>query len=309
MTINLQSIHFFKRLSGLLLLLIMGTTLGAQNTDSETIKVAQKTIEKTLPFAEGNKVYLMGQRANIRVSSWEKQEVKVVLTLKAKNANKDQAAKDLETFTYSFGIEDKKINIENTIPEEKSSSNLIAEYRITIPTYCPIDIQNHFGDMDIDKLASSVDVNSEYGTVRLTNIKGNVNVVSYFGDIEAQYISGNVNINSRRSDIKMANLTGVYDIKAEYALININAHPSLISMNIDAKKSDIFFDSPKREAFSYNLETNNGKIKVPDFMKFDFNILDRRTEAFSSGVSNSSPINIKTTFGKITIGSNAQMGY
>lgn len=309
MNITLHLSSIFKTCSGLLLFLFLGLTLGAQTTDSEKIHVAQKTIEKTMSFEEGQKVYLSGMRANIRVSSWEKQEVKVVLTLKAKNADAAQAAKDLESFTYSFGMEDQQIQIENGIPEEKSSSNLIAEYRITIPTYCPIDIKNHFGDMDIDKLASSVDVNSEFGTVRLTNIKGNVNVISYFGDIEAQYISGNVKISSRRSDIKMANLTGVYDIKAEYALININAHPSLISMNIDAKKSDVFFDSPKREAFSYNLETDNGKIKVPDFMKFDFNILERRTEAFSSGVSNSSPINIKTTFGKITIGSNAQMGY
>ncbi len=286
------------------LLVLLGLVFFLPLMGQKKLQVASKTINRNIVYKEGDRLNIDAHKAKIFVDTWEKDEVRIRLRITSKHPEKQTASRDLEKMQIEIEKESGEIYIKNFLDTEKAKSSLHAVYQVTVPVYCPLNLKNDYGNANIDKLHSNLDVEGEFCPVQLSNVKGEVNITSYYGDIEAKYISGSVNIDSRRSNIDMAHLTGVYNIQATYAIVKINAHPSLVSLDINADKSDVYFDTPKLDAFTFSLLAEHGAIKVPKELEFALkkNKDYLKQAVLNKGMANGASINISTTFGKIHIG-------
>lgn len=258
---------YLKAGVSLLLLLSLSTSWGQQTV----LQVVTKKVEKSFAYKTGYEVNIEGEKADVSIQTWDKNEIKVELELIAKHKDQSVAIKDIEALRYLAQRVKNKIYLRNYVSTEedapKPAAALSARYLITLPEDCPVYLKNHFGEANISNLTNSLRVNSEFSSIGLENIQGTVDLQSRFGDIIGDFIDGQVSINSRRSDILLTNISGSYDITSHYGVIKIFAEDQLLKLNLDATHSDVYFFNPNPAFYSYNLEANQGSINVPDDLK------------------------------------------
>ncbi len=287
---------------------IAASLLAINSAGQTALQVVTKTIEKTFPYKNGVEVNIEGEKAEIQVETWNKNEVKVLLELVAKHPTRTTAEKDLDRMSYSTEQHGNKIYFRNYTENPKNSkkpeSDLKAIYTITLPADCPVYLKNHFGLANVANLRKALRINSEFSKIKLENLKGQIGIDTRFGDLEGKNIEGNVTINSRRSDLTLHDIKGTWNINAQYGVLKFftNPSPELLTMNIEAEKSDVYFFDPKPSAYGYTLTAHYGNITVPSDLKFNYleNSSQLKKAIFSSRLG-SSNISVKISFGDITI--------
>jgi hypothetical protein len=281
----------------------------AGSAGSQTmLQVVTKTIEKTIPYKNGHEVNIEGEKAEIGVLTWEKNEVRVLLELVAKNESRKVAEEDLDRMNYSTEQHGNMIYFRNYIEKSKDgklpSSDLKAIYTITLPADCPVYLKNNFGLTYVSDLSNALRINSEFSKINLENLRGKIGISSRFGDIIGQRIDGEVTMTTRRSDITLHEISGNWNINAEYGILKFftNPSPELLSLNINAAKSDVYFFDPEPKSYGYSLTAHYGTITVPRDLKFNYlENSDMLKKAIFSSKIGKSNISIKISFGDIVI--------
>lgn len=258
---------YLKTGISILLLLAFSNSWGQQ----AVLQVVTKKIEKSFAYKQGYEVNIEGEKADVSIQTWDKNEIRIELELIAKHKDQAVAIKDIEALKYLAQRVKNKVYLRNYVSTEKDapkpSAALSARYVITLPEDCPVYLKNHFGEANISNLTNSLRVNSEFSSIGLENIQGTVDLQSRFGDIIGDLIDGQVKINSRRSDILLTNISGSYDITSHYGVIRIFAEDQLLKLNLNATHSDVYFYNPNPSFYSYNLAANQGNINVPEDLK------------------------------------------
>ncbi len=286
-----------------LLLLVVGCLHG-----QTTLQVVTKVMENTFPYKNGTEVNIEGEKAEIRVETWNRSEVKVLVELISKNTDKKTAQEDLDRMVYSTEQAGKNLYFRNYVSSPKGSkkatSDLKAIYTITLPADCPVYLKNSYGLSQISNLSKALRINSQFSKINMENVSGQIGIDTRFGDIEGHDIDGNVTINSRRSDITLHDIKGTWNINSQYGVMKFftNPSPELLTMNIIAEKSDVYFFDPKPNYYGYTLTAHYGSITVPNDLKFNYlqNTNELKKAIFSSNIGKSN-ISIKISFGDIVI--------
>lgn len=285
-------------------LLLLAFSAQAQTT----LQVVTKVMENTFPYKNGTEVNIEGEKAEIKVETWNRTEVKVLIELIAKNTDKKAAQADLDLMVYSTEQAGNKLYFRNYLNTGKGSkkptSDLKAIYTITLPSDCPVYLKNNYGLTQVSNLTKSLRLNSQFSKINLDNISGLVGIDTRFGDIEGTDIDGNVTINARRSDLTLHNIKGTWNINSQYGVMKFftNPSPDLLTMNITADKSDVYFFDPKPNYYGYTLTAHYGNITAPNDLKLNYiqNTSDLKKAIFSSKIGKSN-INVKISFGDIII--------
>ncbi|HFA47570.1 MAG TPA: hypothetical protein ENJ95_00975 [Bacteroidetes bacterium] len=294
--------NFIQKTINLMAFLLVGTVAISQTS----LQVVTKTIEKTMPYKNGYEVNIEGEKAEIKVETWDKNEVRVLTEIIAKHPDREIAERDLDLMEYSAEQHGNDIYFRNYISKngKKPESELKAIYTITLPADCPVYLKNNFGLTNVSNLTNSLRIHSEFSQILLENLRGNIGINSRFGDITGRKIDGNVSMTTRRSDITLHEIKGTWNITAQYGVMKFftNASPDLLSMNINAEKSDVYFFDPDPKYYGYSLTAHYGNISVPNDLKFNYleNSNQLKKAIFSSQMGQSN-INVKISFGDITI--------
>lgn len=285
-------------------LMLLAISLQGQTT----LQVVTKVMENTFPYKNGTEVNIEGEKAEIKVETWNRSEVKVLVELISKHTDRKTAQADLDQMVYSTEQAGNKLYFRNYVSSgkgaKKPTSDLKAIYTITLPADCPVYLKNNYGLTQISNLTKSLRVNSQFSRLNMENLSGQIGIDTRFGDIEGKDIDGNVTINSRRSDITLHDIKGTWNINSQYGVMKFftNPSPELLTMNITAEKSDVYFFDPKPNYYGYTLTAHYGNITVPNDLKFNYlqNTSELKKAIFSSKIGKSN-ISIKISFGDIVI--------
>lgn len=270
------------------------------------LEVVTKTIEETMPYKNGYEVNIEGEKAEIKVTTWEQNEVKVLIELIAKHPDRKVAEADLDLMSYSTEQHGNNIYYRNYVNKKirKPQADLKAIYTITLPADCPVYMKNTFGLAQVSNLQNRLTINSEFSNIDLENLSGEIGLQTRFGDIEGRNIDGVVTVNSRRSDITLHDIRGKWNIHSQYGILKFFTNPTdeLLTMNIEAEKSDVYFFDPVPSQSGYTLTAHYGNISVPQDLKFNFleNSNQLKKAIFQSNIGKSN-ISVKISFGDITI--------
>ncbi len=291
-----------KRINLLIFLLLV---LGG--TAQVPVQVITKTIEKSFTYRDGYEVNIEGDKAEVWIETWEKNEIHLVLEIIAKHPEKEVAEADLKKMKYFTQKVSKRIYLRNFVSTdddvEKPASLLKVKYTIKLPERCPVYLKNNFGQANVSNLQNRLRVNSEFSQLALFNLKGIIDLKTRFGDVQGKMIEGDVDIVSRRSDILLENIKGRFSIQAEYGSIRLFSASELIELNIDAKQSDVYFNTPNLESFAYNLSAQHGNIFLPDNLKFkeSENTIGLKKASYRPEEEYFANITIAITFGNLTL--------
>ncbi len=205
----------FRLVGCLLAIFLFAHTAYGQTIE---LQVVTKTINEIVDYESGNQVVIEGEKAEVEVVTWSKNQVAVEMELIAKHPDRATAETDLEDMKYEIVRKGNQILIRNFIDkkEGKKTANLKAHYVVSVPSDCPVVLSNYFGKTNIKNLGNGLNINSEFCQIGLSNIKGEIGIKTRFGDLEGEEISGDVNIEARRSNVTLSNLGGKFDITVRY---------------------------------------------------------------------------------------------
>ncbi|MFT4760129.1 MAG: hypothetical protein ACI9XO_000934 [Paraglaciecola sp.] len=273
-----------------------------------TLQVVSKKIEKSWPYVDGSEVNIEGEKAKIKVETWESNEVKIVVEIISKHPDKKTAERDVKAMIFKDEQHSNNIYFRNYVNKDlKPESDLSVTYTVTLPADCPVYLKNNFGLTYVSDLTNALTIVSEFSKIFLNNLKGNIGVTTRFGDVDGEFIDGNVKINSRRSDVTLREIKGNWDINSKYGVIKLFTVPypsaGLLSLNIDAEKADVYFFDPQPDKYGFNLRAKYGDITVPHDLKLNYieNTEEMKTAIFSSKMGDANSISIKISFGDIII--------
>ncbi|HMR43754.1 MAG TPA: DUF4097 family beta strand repeat-containing protein [Saprospiraceae bacterium] len=286
----------------LIVLLILGFVQTAAG-QGLNVQVVSKKVEKTFSYQPGLEVHIEGEKAEITVETWKKNEIKVTLELISKHPQKKTAESDLEFINYIMEKNGARVLLRNFINAgSKPKSELKAKYLVVVPENCPVEMTNYFGKTHLSDLNGGLTVNSQFSPVTMQNLRGNVNVNSKFGDIFGERINGRVKIESQRSDVTLKEIAGAFNISSKYGVVKIFADKSLVDLDIDAQKSDVYLFNSEPSKFGYELVAHFGKITSPEDLKLNFieNTDKFRHAVFQPGNTQAS-VSVRITYGDIVI--------
>ncbi|RME10076.1 MAG: hypothetical protein D6816_03715, partial [Bacteroidetes bacterium] len=141
--------------------LVFGAVAGYSQT---MLQVVTKTIEKTFPYKNGYELNIEGEKAEIVVRTWDRNEVKVLLEIVAKHPDREVAKADIDKMSYSTEQHGNMIYFRNYLEKKnagaKPASEVKAVYTITLPADCPVYLKNNFGLTQVSDLNRELTINS-----------------------------------------------------------------------------------------------------------------------------------------------------
>lgn len=242
----------------------------------DNLILISKTVEKSFPYQAGDELNIEGEKADVQVESWEKDQISVQIIFTAQHPDKKMAQRDLEWIQYQVEKIQEKIYLRNYLKvptgQDKPKSTLKARFIIKVPSDCPVYLKSQFGMVRIRDLANQVRLNSTFTNIGLENIQGSIDVTSRFGDLDGKFIDGTMFVNARRTDISLRELKGSYDLKTSYGTLNIFADPNVADLKLTADNTKIHLVSTDPSRFAFNIEAKGSDLSLPDQM--NFNVLE-----------------------------------
>ncbi len=290
----------------LCLLLVWALAIGA--SAQNTVQVISKKIEKDFSYRNGYEVNVEGERAEVIVESWEKNDINVLIEIYVKHPDKATAERDMEAVHYLADRVKNKIYLRNYLSVKEGTpkpvSIIYVKYTIRVPRECPVYLKNYFGTVNVNNLFSRLKINSEFSKIGLENIQGFMDVKTRFGDLSGQNLDGDMFVDARRSDVLLQDLKGRYDLKAMYGTIEIFAGKDIVDLNIDADKAKVILHTPNPALFGYAINVSQGDIQFPKGMNFNFleNTAELKKIQFKPNQEFYATFTIAVSFGDIFIG-------
>ena len=292
----------------LLILLVLCGTAPFLTGQGAVREVVTKTIQDTYAYTSGSELAVEGEKAEIYVETWSKQEISVKVVLTARHPQLERAKRELESLEFITEVAGKKIFLKNRLADAdlNPESELTVEYYIILPEECPVYLKSHFGGATISNLRNRLRINGEFSAINIDNVQGLLDIRTRFGDIVGEKIDGNVVINARRSDIDLLDVGGTFTINAQYGDLKLSPNLNMRDLRVNADKSNVTIYEPAggEDGLAYELSSNNGELRVPDNRSLIE--LDRTNEWRRIQIGPASErvgtITASVTFGNLTLG-------
>jgi hypothetical protein len=307
---------FLKRYSTLLLITCLIPTARIFAGDPDVKKT--KTYTKSYTVSSSDKISFENQFGELQLNTWDKNEVKVTVTITAEASSDEKAQAILDHISIEDGKNNNGVYFETKFDKKKDpkwgkgeKQRFQIDYVVYLPTRNPLTASNQFGAMSIGDYSGEVSLESKFGSLtagKLANVKkvqiefgkgtiGSINngsLVIKFSKAAIDNLDGNINAVFEHCDIaklRVDNNTRVLTVKNSFSNLYLDLQNN-ISANFDI--STHFGDLNNKTNFEIKEEGEDEDSRGPRFDK-------KYTGKSGSG---STAMKIKSEFGKITIGHN-----
>jgi hypothetical protein len=286
-----------------------------------------KSYSKTYPLGGGDNVNLNNQFGELKVTTWNKNEIKVDVTIIAK-ANTEDAA---QTILDNIYIEDSKsgntVSFRTRMHNEKGNWNkgnkkdyketsMSINYVVYMPATTVLNATNSFGAMIIPDMKSAVTLNSKFGSLTAGSLAQVRDINVEFGEAWIDAMNGGkVTIKFSKGSIK--NLTGNIEARFEFCdKIRLNVDNNVKDINIKSSYSNLYLNTPTNLSSAVTVKTSFG-----DFTNksgFDIKEQGKNDDKYGpkfdklyigNAGSGGNKMNIKADFGDVIIGHNLEVDF
>jgi len=302
------------------LLLLTTAQLFAQEGDKKKERkryenFKERNISKTYT-ASGNTLNIDNRFGNVKITTWDKNEIKVDIHLETSSTDKEFTEKSFERMDVEESKDGNNINLKTVLNKggEKNvgcnncSNTIVVDYDIRIPANNTLKIQNSFGDVTIPDYTGPVSLTVKYGELIAGKLSRPEKIAVDFGKADLKSI-GNIDLEFKYSKVTISSLTGNCKLKFSFCgYSKVNLDNGLTSLTVNDSYSSVHLVPPAKLAASYTINTSYGSfvdktdigISRADTPSKYGSDLNRRFEGKSG--AGTVKIDIKSSFGKIMIG-------
>jgi len=309
----------FKNILPILLLLVSAQLIAQEGDKKKERKryenFKERNISKTYT-ASGNTLNIENRFGNVKVTTWDKNEIKVDIHLETSSTDKEFTEKSFERMDVVETRDGNNINLKTILNKggEKNtgcnncSNTIVVDYDIHIPANNSLKIQNSFGDVTLPDYNGPVSLTVKYGGLTAGKLSRPEKIAVDFGKADLKNL-GNVDLEFKYSKVNISNLTGNCKLKFSFCgYSKVSLDNGLTSLTINDSYSSVHIVPPAKFAASYTINTSYGSfvdktdigINRTDTPSRYGSDLNRRFEGKSG--AGTVKVDIKSSFGKIMIG-------
>lgn len=273
----------------------------------------ERTISKTYAAA-GNSLVIENSFGDVKVTTWDKNEISVNIHIEASSTDKEYADKTFNRIDVQDKQEGKEISFKTTFGNDSErgckncSSTMSIDYDIHLPASNTLSIKNSFGDITLPDYNGNVSLASEYGSLTTGKILHCNKLKVGFGKADIKDIN-NIDAKFEYSKINIGNLAGSNVLKIDFCSYSkIILDNNLSSLNLNNSYSSVHLQPAASFSASYDVSTSygsfinktNSDIKRTDTPGRYGPDMDKHYEGKSG--SGSAKITIKSSFGTVMVG-------
>jgi hypothetical protein len=259
-----------------MLFLLCSLTTLAQHYDSDKKKYEfekKKTYEKSYPLTASDKVKISNQFGSVKLSTWDKSEIKVTIEMIATAKSESRAANILENLSVSDKKSGNVVSFKTSIDDDRDNYNgsqtMEINYTIFMPTNNSLELKNEFGATTISDFEGNADLTSKFGSLT-TGKLGNVEeILVEFGKAKIESIT-NGTATFKFSKAEVNHLKGSNTIKFEFCdKSKVAMDNDATSVTINESYSKLYIVPSANFSASYNVRTSFGSFKNRTGNKFN----------------------------------------
>ncbi|HEY3166596.1 MAG TPA: hypothetical protein VGK57_05165 [Candidatus Binatia bacterium] len=165
-------------------LVSIATVAGAHAVFAAT--EVREEFHQTYPLDKQGKVQLENVNGNVRIGTWDREEIKVEAIKRARKQEHLDEVK-IEVDAKADGI-----RIKTKLPDSKAKRNknnsTSVDYTLTVPQHSRLDrISTVNGGIEIEKVNGDVEARSVNGSLTATGLVGNVELSTVNGSVKASF--------------------------------------------------------------------------------------------------------------------------
>jgi hypothetical protein len=301
-------------------MLLLITFQSRANDDPKIEK--RKAYSKSYAVSSSDRILVDNQFGEVKISGWDKNEVKVDVTIIAKSATNEGAQEILDRISIednkNAGSVSFKTNMKNEAKNKNEKKNNKEEqmeinYMVYMPSSNPLTLSNQFGATIVPDMKGQVDISSKFGTLtagRLGNVK-TVNVE--FGTATVESISnGTLIVKFSRAIINK--LDGNVDAVFEHSSgIKLGVENSTKELRVTSAFSTVYLDINKDLGATFDINTSFGGLSnKTNFPIQEGSKSESKKPSFNQSYSGrsgngSTSMKISSSFSQITLGHDLPM--
>jgi hypothetical protein len=270
-----------------------GWTLGAPQDAVEKVK----KLTKTYPIDANDQLLVTTSYGKITVNTWDKNEIKVDVEIKAYAASDDDAQKlldgvsidnskqgNLVKFITNFGTTNRsnswlstsfwrggdnkqKIDVYYTVyMPSKNTLNLKTNYtNIILPDFNgAVGINMNYGDLNAGKLDGLINkISSNYAKMEIEYIN-NAEVFCSYGDLDINKAK-NLKVSCNYTHVNISSLSEDNSVKMNYGDFQLNSlDKNFKTLNLTSNYLQSKFNFAGSPNFNFDISTSNSSFKYDD---------------------------------------------
>lgn len=294
------------------LFLIPTLVLGSTNPNWIGAHTKEKTIKKEFTVNSGATLKVNNSYGNINVYTYSGNKILIEVTIKTNSSDEEKAQKKLDNISVDFSSSGDFVSAETVFDREKSRSwwnwgsnnnvNMEINYVIKLPITNNVDLNNDYGNINLEKLEGRATINCDYGKITTKELMADGNSISfdYTNNSYFEYIKSG-KINADYSDFTVA--------KAKQLSITADYTKSVIKFAEDVTYS---CDYGSFTAENVNNLSGNGDyltLVLGDVYKNVDIRADYGSIKIGRMTSNAGSISIQSNYTGITIGYDAAYNF
>ncbi|MFI5131399.1 MAG: hypothetical protein ACHQFX_15465 [Chitinophagales bacterium] len=281
-----------------------------------------KSYTKSYNLSSSDRVSLSNQFGEMKLTTWDKNEVKVDITIIGKSDDEPRAQEILDrisitdskdgstvSFKTKFADNDKdKKDKDKDHKKEHNNEGMEVNYAVYLPATAALDAQNQFGKMIIPDYRGEAEIECKFGSLTAGKISNAKEVTVEFGEATIAHINGG-KLNIKFSEGTVNKLSGDVKTDLSFSQVKLVIDNDIKGLDIHNSYSTVYLDLDKNLSATYDIHTSHGEFSnktsfaIKEEGKEDRGYGPRfnRTYSGKSG-GGSSKVKINSSFGEIVIG-------
>ena len=302
----------------------------AGESGPELLAEKRKSYSKSYPLGSGDKVRLNNQFGEMKIIPWDKNEIKVDITIVTKASTDEYAQKIMDHISIEDGKNGSTVffktkmsgNDNDNHRDKKDKSeykeqSMKIDYAVYMPVSTTLDASNQFGPMIVPDYRGNLNIESKFGSLtagKLTNVE---EVDVEFGKATIESVTGGrVTIKFSSGEVK--NLYGDVDMRIEFCgKLKVGINNSVKDFDLRTSYSTVYLDATNDLSAAFDIRTSFGDFnnKTSFTIKEDRDDDDDRhgpkfDKNFKGNAGNgSNQIKIRSEFGEVILGHNLQVDF
>jgi len=269
-------------------------------------KELTKSIHKTFDVSDDVLVGVSSRYGNIKIQTWQRNEVEVDVLIKVKCNNTNKGQQFLDGVDIDFSSTGSTVGMKTTYPDQENASwwsswwnnsqniNFEVHYDIKAPVGMSSELINKYGNIFQEPITGDCNVVNKYGDISLESVH----------DLELDLGYGKAQLGSANNvniEIKYSSLT-LQDCDSKYGSVRVTKMGRFKNINIDSKYTDYRFGIDGDFHLNFYGEYADLDIKEP-YQKYhtkkDGNSLE--TKIYRGNKESNSQINCEMKYGSLKL--------
>ena len=253
------------------LLVALFSVIAAIPAKSET-----ENVDRSFSVKSGGNLTIESDQGSIKVVTWDKQKVEVLVEKKAGKQ------KQLDSFKVNFDQKGKDIFVEG---DSVRNNRVSVKFINKIPQKFNLDLKTGGGSIEVADISGEVKVNTSGGNIIIGDvIQGNVEAKTSGGNINVGDVDGNLKVDTSGGNIRLGKINGKSsidtsggnitlrqggsDVKAENSGGSIKIGPVKGKVDVDTSGGSIQIGMAgddvvaKTSGGSINVEGSKGSVEI-----------------------------------------------